>query len=185
MNEDGQAVLVDRCCHGDEDAFRALMQQYRTTLYGTAYLMMRDHGLAEDVLQEALMQIWRHLPSYKFRGNLKAWLIRIVINEAKQQFRKKRIRMGSLEETGSLADCEGSIEPYDDRALLRDELRRAVDDLPAEQREVVVLRFFSELTVPEIASALGRREGTVKSRLNRALGRLRLSLSGAGLHPGA
>lgn len=176
MNENGQAVLVDRCCQGDEDAFRTLIEQYRTTLYGTAYLMMRDHGFAEDVLQEALIQIWRHLPSYRFHGSLKAWLIRIVINEAKQQFRKKRVRMGSLEETEAIADCGGGIEPHADRVLLSDELGRVVDALPPEQREVVVLRFFSELTIPEIAVALGQREGTIKSRLSRALARLRRRL---------
>jgi RNA polymerase sigma-70 factor (ECF subfamily) len=53
--------------------------------------MMRDRGLAEDAVQEALIQIWKHLPSFHFKSSIKTWLVRIVINEVKQQFRKKKL----------------------------------------------------------------------------------------------
>jgi RNA polymerase sigma-70 factor (ECF subfamily) len=134
--------------------------------------MTRDRGLAEDAVQEALIQMWKHLQSLRLHGSLKAWLVRIVVNEVKQQLRKKRVPTVPLELIPEMADDPGEVET----AMVRNEesqrLRRAMEMLPSEQREAVVLRYFSNLTVPEVAAVMGQREGTIKSRLSRALDRL-------------
>ncbi len=149
-----------------------LVEQYRGALFGTAYLMTRDRVLAEDAVQEALVQMWKHLPSLRLRGRIKVWLIHIVVNEVKQQFRKKRVPTVSLEQASDVIDELNTVE----NTVLRDEerrqIRQALELLPSEQRETVVLRYFSDLTVPEIAGVLGERGGTIKSRLSRALDRL-------------
>jgi RNA polymerase sigma-70 factor (ECF subfamily) len=149
-----------------------LAEQYRSTLFGTAYLMMRDKGLAEDVVQEALIQIWKHLPAFRLQSRLKTWLVRIVINEVKQQIRRKKPIVIPLEsandETGSLDEPETALIRSEERHSLKQALAR----LQPEQRETVVLRYYSELTIPEIAAVTGQREGTIKSRLSRALDRL-------------
>ena len=149
-----------------------LVEQYSSTLFGTAYLIMRDKGLAEDAVQEALIQIWKHLPVFRLQSSLKTWLVRIVINEVKQQIRRKKPIMIPLEsandEAGSLDEPEAALI----RSEERDSLRQALGRLQPEQRETVVLRYYSELTVPEIAAVTGQREGTIKSRLSRALDRL-------------
>lgn len=172
MNESQEAALVRRCQAGDKEAFGMLVEQYRSVLFGTAYLMMRDRGLAEDAVQEALVQIWRHLPSFRLKSSIKTWLVRIVINEVRQQTRKKKLTMVPLDS----ANKEIGMIDEAEKALIRNEekriLREAIDKLQPEHREAVVLRFYSDLTVPEIAAVTGQREGTIKSRLSRAMNRL-------------
>ncbi|MDD5702235.1 MAG: sigma-70 family RNA polymerase sigma factor [Dehalococcoidales bacterium] len=178
MNESEEAALVRRYQSGDKEAFRMLVEQYRSALYGTAYLMTRDRSSAEDAVQETLIQMWKHLPSLRLHGSIRFWLIRIVVNEVKQQFRKKRIPTVPLEQVPEMIDNINTAET----AIMRDEERRqlkqALEVLPSEQREAVVLRYFSDLTVPEVARVLGEREGTIKSRLSRALDRLGEILGG-------
>ena len=173
MNESQEAALV-RCCQiGDKEAFRTLVEQYRSMLFGTAYLMIRDRGLAEDAVQEALIQMWKHLPSLRLHSSFKAWIVRIVINEVKQQLRRKQMPTVPLEQasevTGDLDKAEAAMIQNEERQRLR----QVLEMLPKEQREAVVLRYFSELTIPEIAVVTGSRGGTIKSRLSRAMSHLR------------
>jgi len=172
LNESQEAALV-RCCQaGDKEAFRTLVEQYRSVLFGTAYLMMQDRGLAEDVVQEALVQTWKHLPSFRLKSSVKTWMVRIVTNEVKQQFRKKQVPTVSLEQVSEVTDNLDKAETAVIQNEERRHLKQALEKLPVEQREAVVLRYFSELTVPEIAVVTGQREGTIKSRLSRALSHL-------------
>jgi len=171
LNE-SETVLVSRCQDGDTEAFRTLVEQHSRVLFGTAYLMTRDRGLAEDAVQAALVQMWKKLPSLRRNGSLKAWLVRIVINEVNQQHRKKRLPTMSLEKAPEIPDDPPEVETMLFRDEERHRLRQALEILPVEQREAVVLRYFSELTVPEVAAVMGEREGTIKSRLSRALDRL-------------
>lgn len=172
MNQSEEAALIRRCQNGDKEAFRVLVEQYSSVLFGTAYLMTRDRSMAEDAVQDALIQMWKHLPSMRQHDSLKAWLVRIVVNEVKQQLRKKRLSTVSLEQASEVEDGAEETET----ALIRDEeqhhLKQALEMLPSQQREAVVLRYFSDLTVPEVAAVMGQREGTIKSRLSRALERL-------------
>ena len=172
MNESQEAALVRRCQAGDKEAFRTLVEQYRSILFGTAYLMMRDRGLAEDAVQEALIQIWKHLPSFRLKSSVKTWMVRIVINEVKQQFRKKQVPTVPLEQVSEVTDNLDKAETAVIRNEERQLLKQALEKLPAEHREAIVLRYFSELTVPEIATVTGQHEGTIKSRLSRALSHL-------------
>ena len=172
MNESQEVVLVRRCQAGDKEAFRMLVEQYRSVLFGTAYLMTRDRGLAEDAVQEALIQIWERISSFRLKSSVKTWMVRIVVNEVKQQFRKKQLPTVPLEQASDLAEDLHEAET----TMIRNEesqyLRRILEILPREQREAVVLRYYSELTIPEIAVVTGQREGTIKSRLSRALSHL-------------
>ncbi len=170
--KDGEEALVRRCQAGDKEAFRVLIEQHSKLLFGTAYLMTRDRGLAEDAVQEALVQMWKYLPSLRFHGSLKAWLVRIVVNEVKQQLRKRRLPVIPLEQSTEVAADPEEAEIEIVRHEEHRQLRQALERLPSEQREAVVLRYFSDLTVPEVAVATGEREGTIKSRLSRALDRL-------------
>ncbi|MBI4336649.1 MAG: sigma-70 family RNA polymerase sigma factor [Chloroflexi bacterium] len=174
-----EAELVRRCQAGGEEAYGLLLERYGKLLLGTAYLMTRDRGLAEDVVQEALVSAWRGLPSFQPTGSFKAWLVRILINEARQQARRKRVQTAPLEDAALVAGDPHEVED----TVLRDEeqqsLQRALETLQEDHREVLVLRYYADLTVPQIARAIGSREGTVKSRLHRAVERLRLALARA------
>jgi len=146
-----------------------LIEGHGKVLFGTAYLMTRDHGLAEDAVQETLISAWRGLPSFRPRGRTRAWLVRILVNEVRRKHRRKRVKEAPLEEAVAVSGNPGETEDAVLRGEERQRLRRLLRTLPSEQREAVVLRYYSDLTVPEVAQAMGCREGTVKSRLHRAL----------------
>ena len=177
MIEPEEAELIRRCQARDKDAFRLLVENYRKVMFGTAYLMTKDRGLAEDALQDALVQMWKHLPSLRQGVSLKAWLVRIVVNEVNRQRRKKRVLTVPLEYAPEIVDdCDDAVT-----MMIRNEdhqnLRQAMEQLPLEIKETVILRYFSDLTVPEIAAVMKKPEGTIKSRLRRALVRLNEILS--------
>ena len=173
---------VRRCQDGDRDAFRHLVEHYRDPLYGTAFLMTGDRALAEEQVQEALLLAWRGIGGFRRGRPVKPWLMRILVNAVLAQRRRRALATVPLEGAGH-ADGEGesdapaadepsqleTIEAREERA----DVRRALARLTAEHRQVVVLRYFADLTVPQIARSVRVREGTVKSRLHRALRQLR------------
>jgi RNA polymerase sigma-70 factor (ECF subfamily) len=170
-------VVVRACQQGDRDAFAVLVEKHRTMLFGTAYLMTRDRQLAEDAVQEALIKMWKHIGSLRQPAGLRAWLARIVLNEVRQQARRRQTPV-VLEEIPDPPASDKSAAGSGGE--VRQDLERAVGMLPPEQKEAVILRFFSDLTVPEVAAATRSREGTVKSRLSRAMDRLSKLLPGYG-----
>jgi RNA polymerase sigma-70 factor (ECF subfamily) len=173
-----EAAAIRRCQAGDKEAFRVIAEQYESMLFGTAYLMTRDRDLAADAVQEALVKMWKHLPSLRTENGLKAWLVRILVNEVKQQGRKKQVPTVPIERAFELTDGADGVEMEMERDEIRETVRKALRMLPHQQGEAVVLRYFGGLTIAEIALAMGCREGTIKSRLNRALGRLEDILRG-------
>jgi RNA polymerase sigma-70 factor (ECF subfamily) len=175
--EPEEIELIQRCRSKDKDAFRLLVEKYRKVMFGTAYLMTKDRGLAEDAMQEALIQIWKHLPELRQGVSLKPWLVRIVVNEVNRQRRKKQVPTIPLEYAPEIADdCDDAVTTMI-HSEDHQQLRQALEMLPLEIRETVILRYFSDLTVPEIAAVIKKPEGTVKSRLSRALVRLNEILS--------
>jgi RNA polymerase sigma-70 factor (ECF subfamily) len=146
-------------------------------LFGTAFLMTRDRQLAEDAVQEALIKMWKHIRSLRKPAGLKAWLASILVNEVRQQARRRQTPI-VLEEMPDPPASDESVAGSGGE--VRQDLERAIRLLPPEQREAVILRFFSDLTVPEVAAATRSREGTVKSRLSRAMDSLGRLLPGYG-----
>ena len=168
-----ESEAIRRCQEGQRDPFRFLVERYGKVLYGTAYRMTRDRGLAEDLVQEAFLRVWRGMPSFRGGGNFKAWIVRILVNHVMSERRKKRVREEPLVEAIASSQNPEAGEKLVLRKEERDRVRRSLEKLPQEQREVVVLRYYTDLTVPQIARTLGWRQGTVKSRLHRALDHLR------------
>ncbi len=175
-----EMAAIRRCQAGDKEAFRALAEAHERTLFGIAYLMTRDRDRSSEAVQETLLKMWKHLPS--FRGeNLKPWLSRILVNEVKQQGRTKRAEVMPIEAVDDRIATGEDVENDAERDEIFGTVRRAVGSLPEQQREAVVLRYFGDLTLAEVAVAMGCRQGTVKSRLSRALDRLERVLDGAGV----
>ena len=170
---ESEAIL--RCQKGERKPFRLLVERYGKVLYGTAYRMTRDRGLAEDMVQEAFLRAWSAIPSFR-GGSFKAWIVRILVNHVMGERRKTRIQ-----ETPLLEDVASVPDRGEELVLQEEECKRirgALEDLPQEQKEVVVLRYYAGLSLSEIARAMGCRQGTVKSRLHRAMDRLRRTLLG-------
>ena len=160
--------LIRRAQAGDWNAFELLLERHRTALARTAYLVTRDREAIQDIMQEALIQIWRDLRSYRPYGSFKAWMLKITLNKARKHYRKKRVPTVPLETaievSGNAERPEETVEREEQTHLLR----QALDLLTTGHREVLILRYYNEFTVPEIAKVLGCREGTIKSRLSRA-----------------
>jgi RNA polymerase sigma factor (sigma-70 family) len=176
---DDEAELVDRARRGDEEAYAELVQRYADLAFRTAYLVTGSAADAEDAAQDAFIAAHRALPRFRADAPWRPWLLRIVANAARNRRRAagRRAEAGlRLADTLRTADAapspEGEAEAAEDRAALL----QAVNALEAADREVVACRYFLQLSVAETAAVLGCAEGTVKSRLSRALERLRRSL---------
>jgi RNA polymerase sigma-70 factor (ECF subfamily) len=169
------AELVVRARRGDVHAYAELVERYRQVAFRTAYLVTKSSADAEDAAQEAFVKAYYALGRFREDAPFRPWLLRIVTNEALNRHRSARRREGLAVR---LADGRPrDAAPSPEAAALEHETRRAllraVEDLPERDRLVIAYRYLLELSESETAHALGVRQGTVKSRLSRALGRLR------------
>ena len=173
---DNEAIV--RCQNGDREAFRHLVDQYRDVLFGTAVLMTGNRAVAEEQVQEALLSAWRGIRGFRAGRPFKPWVLRILVNAVLSQQRRRTLPTVNLD--GNSPDGPEAVngDPVETLDSLEDRLalRRAIAGLSPDHRQVVALRYFAGLTVPEVARTLGIREGTVKSRLHRALALLREQL---------
>ena len=163
------------CQNGNRDAFHHLVEQYKDTLYGTAVLMTGNRSSADDQVQEAFLSAWRGIGKFRGGSPFKPWLVRILVNGILTQRRRRTVPTEPLDETDPMDDSPDIVESVDAKRK-RQMVRQAIGVLAPEHREVIVLRYFADMTVPEVALSAGIREGTAKSRLHRALGRLREEL---------
>jgi len=184
------AELAERAAGGDDRAFEAIMRRHNRLLFRTARSILRSDAESEDALQEAWLRAWRALASFRADSKLSTWLVRIVINEALGRLRRRSATVIPLEATMDDSDAppEDSIAGDEvqqpDRIAMRGEIRRLmearIDTLPEAFRTVFMLRAVEELSVEEVASALGlpdATDATVRTRFFRARGLLREGLS--------
>ncbi len=164
-------TLVVRAQQGDEVAFAAIMQAAHGRLKQVAYRILRDPHLAEDAMQQALIEMWRKLPTLRDPARFDAWSYRFLVNacyrEGKRFRESYRAVPGTLE--SSQSDGTGAVND-------RDQLERAFKHLSLDHRAVVVMHYYLDLTIEDSAQALGISVGTAKSRLNRAMARLRTTM---------
>jgi len=165
--------LVEAAQRGDHEAFEVLATSAGDRLYAVARLIVRDSGLAEDAVQEALVRAWRQLPSLRDPDRFDAWLYRLVVNACADQGRQQRRwsqQVRPLVLDASVGDETGAI-------AVREQLERGFTRLKPEQRTVVVLHFYSGFSAAEIAGILGIPEGTARSRLHYATEAMRAALT--------
>ncbi len=165
------AVLVERARSGDRDAFATLVHQVSDGLYALAYRILRDTGLAEDALQNALVTAWVRLPHLREPERFEAWMYRVVVNCCYVEARRTRRWTGTVRIIGE--GDELSTPDASRTAADRDELERAFRRLPVDQRSVFVLHHYLGLPLVEIAETLGIPAGTARSRLHYATRALR------------
>lgn len=164
--------LVSRAQHGDEEAFALLAVGVGNGLLAVAHRILRDVDLAEDATQQAIVAIWRQLPGLRDRARFEAWSYRVLVNACYAQARAERRWSPSLR---VLETDAGGGDPQLSVAD-RDQLERGFRRLPPEQRAVLVLQHYLDLTLPQIAETLGVPIGTVRSRLHYARRAMRAAL---------
>ena len=165
--------LVEQARRGDREAFAVLVHQVSDSLYSVAYRILRDTGLAEDALQNALVLAWRRLPKLRDPDRFEAWIHRILVHACYDESQRTRtwrsVTVLSTEHPGK----------HDDTSTIadRDELERAYRHLTVEQRAVFVLHHYLGLPLVEVAELLGIPAGTARSRLHYAIAGLRTALT--------
>ncbi len=168
--------LIDLYLQGDEKAFSHLLDRHKAKIYSTIYLFVKDHALAEDIFQDVFIKIIDTLRrgKYNHEGKFVQWASRIAYNMCVDNFRrgKRRAHIRPNDEF-DIFDVIETTEPGADAQIIRsethDKVRKLVDMLPPEQREVVILRHYADMSFKEI-SALTRVS------INTALGRMRYAL---------
>ena len=165
--------LVERARQGDRDAFAALVHALSDRLYAVAFRILRDTGLAEDALQNALVSAWRQLPHLRDADRVEAWFQRVLVNACYVEVRRNRRWAANVRVLPDL----GPATPDATRLVAdRDELDRAFRRLPMDQRAVFVLHHYIGLPLVEVAATLGIPAGTARSRLHYATRALRTAV---------
>lgn len=170
---------MDETKRGSTDAYAELVHRYQDVAFRTAYVVLADAPESEDVVQEAFVKAYYALGRFRAGAAFRPWILTIVANEARNRrvstWRRARLALLAASSTDS-----GGSEPSPEALVLareqREQLMDALGGLSADDRDVIVYRYFSGLSEAEMAEAFDCARGTVKSRLSRALGRLRVAL---------
>jgi RNA polymerase sigma factor (sigma-70 family) len=169
--------IVRRAQQRDEEAFRDLVLTYHALVAKTARALLNDRTLAEDAAQEAWLDAWRGLLSFRMGAAFRPWLLAVVANRCRMLARRNTLA------TTPLAEDESLLLPAPDdvawTAIQREtgtEILTAIKSLSAEHQRIIALHYFAELDISEMAIVLGIPSGTVKSRLHRALTLIRTAM---------
>jgi RNA polymerase sigma-70 factor (ECF subfamily) len=164
---------VVRAQNGDQQAFQSLTVAHHPRLYRVAYGILRDRHLAEDATQQAFLDIWRNLPTLEDPARFGGWSYRILVHACYAEARRRPdwARESDIgpSQVPATADEFGSV-------IDRDLLERGFRHLSVEHRTIIVLRCLLDLSMEQVADALGVPYGTVGSRLSRAIAAMRAAL---------
>lgn len=165
--------LVDRARSGDREAYEALARGSADRLYAIAYQITRDADRADDAVQQALVAMWRDLPSLRDPARFDGWTYRLVVRACLQDLRRQRRANVLPLSPDTVVAGQGDLAAD---AALRDQLERGLAALSPDHRAIVVLRHLADLSIDEIGQVLGIPRGTVASRLHHATKALRAAI---------
>jgi RNA polymerase sigma-70 factor (ECF subfamily) len=189
LSREDDAGLAERIGRGDHAAFETLMRQHNGKLFRIARSILKDDSEAEDALQDAYLDAYRHIADFRGGAQLATWLTRIVINQALMRLRRQKrnpvvVPFGEHDgrepehRVGAVADDKMESPPTATlRAEVRRILERRIDELPVAFRTVLVMRDVEDMTVQETAECLSIPAATVRTRLFRARALLREALA--------
>lgn len=184
ISADSARDLTARLARGDQDALAESYDRFAGRCRDVAYRVLRDDALAEDAVQEAFASLWRRRDGLVVRAaGIAPWLIVVTRNAALTLLRadtRRRLREDreAADSTSVSSELDPSVVVSADDAA--EQVRTALDSLPAEQRDVIRLAYFERLTLAQVAERTGAPLGTVKRRAQLALARLAKILNGGG-----
>ena len=168
-----ESTLVRHAANGDTAAWEPLMLAHQQAVFRFAYLLLGDPDDAEDIAQETFLRAWKYLRRFDPSRPLRPWLLSIASNLASNKRRSAGRYLAALTRAFRNEPPPANIEERSAQHIESDTLWQAVKTLDFTDQQIIYLRYFLELPVSETAQALDIAEGTVKSRLNRALEKLR------------
>jgi RNA polymerase sigma-70 factor (ECF subfamily) len=175
-------ALLARAQEGSADAFELIYDRHSAVAYSLARQICRDRDVAEDVVQDAFLSLWRRRDRYDAaRGQVRSWLLGIVHNSAIDRLRRSGVHERRRASAEGIEERLEAPDRTDEEVAQREqaaEVRGALCKLPDEQRQVIELAYFDGLTHTEIAAKLERPVGTIKGRMRLGLLKLHAQLSG-------
>jgi RNA polymerase sigma-70 factor, ECF subfamily len=165
-------LLMMAAKSGDAEAFMKLMDWQKANLYRIAQAFLNNEQDTFDALQETSFRAYRGIAKLKDKALFETWLTRILLNCCNDEYRRRK-RRGLFAQLKIIVSSQPSFSGESD---LKITLEEAIRELPANQKEIIILKYIQQYTLTEIAVILGCPEGTVKTRLHKALGRLRGTL---------
>ena len=176
--------LISSYIQGDENAFGVLVNRYKSKVYTTIYLVVKDSFVAEDLMQDTFIKAVETLKDgrYNEEGKFLPWILRIAHNLAIDYFRREKRYPSVVFEDGSnvfnsLSFSESSIESLQIKRESHEHLRELIKKLPEQQREVLIMRHYEDMSFQEIADATGVSINTALGRMRYALINLRKMMS--------
>jgi len=183
-SEDSDVVELLRA-HGRERAFALLLPRYEHKVFRLCCALLRDPAQAQDAAQESLVRVWKALPSYDGRASLSSWIYTITRNRCLTAIERRRTHLDLNDSEFELESqaAEVALEPaFESESEQRSvQLRELIDLLPERARRTLVLFYFEQRSISEVAQQLGCPEGTVKTHLFRARAALAKLLKQRGL----
>ena len=177
--------LIDRTLAGNGDAFAMIVERFQRKIFRVARSIVRDDGEADSITQDTFVQAYTHLGKFEGRAELETWLTRIAINRSRDALRRRRfVSLFTSRDDDTAA--ETFLEPVDERPdperqLMASQLRRAIGkaerQLSAQQQTIFRLRHYENLSLEDIAEAMGLRAATVRVHLFRAVHKIRKELA--------
>jgi RNA polymerase sigma-70 factor (ECF subfamily) len=168
---------------GDARAFEVIFDRHSAISFSLAYRMCGRRAMAEDIVQEAFLSLWRSGARYdRARGSVRSWILGAVHNRAIDAFRRESARPTVDIEVSGVGDAMPAPESTESEVQRRDEarqVRKALATLPEDQRQVIELAYFGGFTHSQIAELLSLPPGTVKGRMRLGLTKLRIALGSA------
>jgi RNA polymerase sigma-70 factor, ECF subfamily len=163
---DDDFSLIQRFIEGDESTFKTLVQRHKDKIRNIIYLTLNSSEAVDDIAQDVLITIYRHLKSFRFEAQFSTWLYRITINKCKDHLRKVKIR--SIFAPIKDGDAEPAYTPSMENKDISEIVNKAISKLPEKLRLPLLLKDIEGLSYQEIAEAVDCEIGTVKSRIFRA-----------------
>lgn len=155
-----------------DDCLTVLMNEYGDSVLRMCYVYLHDYQLAEDVAQETFIKVYQHYGEFQNKSSIKTWILKIAINLCKNQMRTHWWKCRSEKELLE-ADTKEDYDTFLDRQIVLSEIGK----LSVKYKEVLLLYYYQELTISEIADLLNEKESTIKARLVRGRDRLKPKLA--------
>lgn len=178
MNKEEEQILVRALKNQEESAYETLITLYGHRLYRSCLLLTSDEREAEDILQDTLIKVVRHIRSFRRESSLYTWIYRIALREVQDRWRKRHPQY-SVDDLSEQEDGMNVEEEFFRQEEI-ERVREAIHTLPNHHRQVIVMFYYEKFSIAEIAKFLSVSENTVKSRLHRARRLIRIQLEQEG-----